>query len=100
MTTRMTRRGLLRSGLQVTLAGAVVSVASVAQAQEGKSCLDGKINEGLASALNFTEHSTTPNQTCRNCGLFDGGSSACGNCQIFSASVNAKGHCDSWAAKQ
>jgi hypothetical protein len=92
----MTRRGLLRSGLQVTLAGAVVSVAAVAQAQE-KSCLDGKMNDGLATALNFTEHSTTPNQTCGNCGLFSG--DACGQCQIFSCTVNAKGHCDSWAAK-
>ena len=97
MTTRLTRRGLLRTGLQFTLAGAVVTASGMAQAEE-KSCLDGKINEGLASSLNFTEHSTTPNQTCGNCGLF-AGSDACGQCQIFSATVNAKGHCDSWAAK-
>jgi High potential iron-sulfur protein len=99
MTTRMTRRGLLRSGLQMTVAGAVVATAGVAQAAEEKSCLDGKINEGLASSLNFTAHSTTPNQTCGNCGLFNGDASACGQCQIFSATVNPKGHCDSWAAK-
>ena len=99
MTTIMTRRGLLRSGLQLTLAGAVVSVGAVAHAEGEKSCLDGKINEGLATALNFTEHSTTPNQTCGNCGLFDGTPTACGNCQIFSANVNPKGHCDSWAPK-
>jgi hypothetical protein len=100
MTTRMTRRGLLRSGLQVTLAGAVVSVSAAARAQGEKSCLDGKMNEGLATALNFTEHSTAPNQTCGNCGLFDGDGSACGQCQIFSCTVNPKGHCDSWAAKK
>jgi hypothetical protein len=99
MTNRMTRRGLLRSGLQMTLATAVVSATAGAQAQAEKSCLDGKINEGLATALNFTEHSTTPGQTCGNCGLFGGDASACGQCQIFSASVNPKGHCDSWAAK-
>jgi hypothetical protein len=83
----------------VTAAAAVVAVAAVAQAQGEKSCLDGKINDGLAKSLNFTEHSTTPNQTCGNCGLFSGDASACGQCQIFSATVNAKGHCDSWAAK-
>jgi len=99
MTTRLTRRGLLRSGLQVTLAGAVVSVAAVAQAEGEKSCLDGKINDGLAQSLNFTEHSTTPNQTCGNCGLFSGAAAGCGQCQIFSASVNSRGHCDSWAAR-
>lgn len=99
MSTRMTRRGLLRTGLQVTLAGAVVSAAAVARAADEKSCLDGKMNEGLATALNFTEHSTTAEQSCGNCGLFDGDGSACANCQIFSCNVNPKGHCDSWAAK-
>lgn len=98
MTTRMTRRGLLQSGLQLSVAGTVVSVATVAWAEGEKSCLDGKINEGLAQSLNFTEHSTTPNQTCGNCGLFSGGA-GCGQCQIFSATVNSKGHCDSWAAR-
>jgi High potential iron-sulfur protein len=92
----MTRRGLLR----VALAGAVVSVAGVARAQGEQSCLDGKMNEGLATALNFTEHSTKPEQTCGNCGLFDGDGSACAHCQIFSCNVNPKGHCDSWAPKE
>jgi len=99
MSTRMTRRGLLRSGLQVTLAGAVMSVAATARSQDEASCLDGKMDPGLATALNFTEHSTTPNQTCGACGLFDGDGSACANCQIFSCNVNPKGHCDSWAPK-
>lgn len=100
MSARMTRRGLLRSGLQVTLAGAVASVAAAARAQGEASCLDGKMDQGLATALNFTEHSTTPNQTCSICGLFDGDGSACANCQIFSCTVNPKGHCDSWAPKE
>jgi hypothetical protein len=94
----MTRRGLLRSGLQVTLAGAV-AVSAVARAQGEKSCLDGKMNEGLATALNFTEHSTVADQTCAGCGLFDGDGTACANCQIFSCNVNPKGRCDSWAPK-
>lgn len=93
MSARMTRRGLLR----VTLAGAVVSVAGVARAAEG--CLDGKMNEGLATALNFTEQSPKPEQKCGNCGLFDGGDAACGHCQIFSCNVPAPGHCDSWSPK-
>lgn len=99
MTTRMTRRGLLRSGLQMTLAGVVVSASTVARAQGEKSCLDGKMDPGLAESMNFTEHSTTANQTCSNCGLFDGDGSACAHCQIFSCTVNPKGHCDSWAPK-
>ena len=95
----MTRRGLLRSGLQVTLAGAVASVAGVARAQGEPACLDGKMNEGLATALNFTEQSPKPEQKCGSCGLFDGGDSACGHCQIFSCNVPSKGHCDSWSPK-
>lgn len=94
--TRMTRRRLL----QGTLAGTVVSVSAAARAQGEKTCLDGKMNEELAKALNFTEHSTIPNQTCGDCGLFGGNGSACGQCQIFSCTVNSKGHCDSWAAKK
>jgi hypothetical protein len=99
MTMRMTRRGWLQSGLQVTVAAAMASVAAQTLAQGDKSCLDGKINDGLAKSLNFTEHSTTPNQTCSNGGLFSGDAASCGQCQIFSATVNPKGHCDSWAAK-
>ena len=95
MPTRMTRRGLLK----VTLAGAVASVAAVARAQGESSCLDGKMNEGLATALNFTEQSPKPDQSCGGCGLFDGGDSACGHCQIFSCNVPSKGHCDSWSPK-
>jgi hypothetical protein len=97
MSMRMTRRGLLRSGLQVTLAGAVVSVASAARAEQ--SCLDGKMDEGLATALNFTERSTKPDQNCGKCGLFDGDGSACAHCQIFSCNVPPEGHCDSWSPK-
>ncbi|MDY6946943.1 MAG: high-potential iron-sulfur protein [Pseudomonadota bacterium] len=90
----MTRRSLFR----MTLAGAVVSVASVARASE-QACLDGKMNEGLATALNFTEHSPKPESKCGNCGLFDGGAAACGHCQIFSCNVPSSGHCDSWSPK-
>ena len=95
MSARMTRRGWLK----VTFAGAVASVAGVAVAQGEEACLDGKMNEGLATALNFTENSSKPDQRCGGCGLFDGGTAACGHCQIFSCNVPAQGHCDSWAPK-
>jgi High potential iron-sulfur protein len=82
----------------MTVAGAVMSVASMARASE-QACLDGKMNEGLATALNFTERSPKPESKCGNCGLFDGGDAACGHCQIFSCNVPAPGHCDSWSPK-
>lgn len=94
MSTQMTRRGLLR----LTLAGVAASVAGVARASE-QACLDGKMNEGLATALNFTEQSPKPESKCGNCGLFDGGDAACGHCQIFSCNVPSTGHCDSWSPK-
>lgn len=83
----------------MTLGGAVASVAGVAAAQSEQACLDGKMNEGLATALNFTETSPKPDQKCGGCGLFDGGTAPCGHCQIFSCNVPATGHCDSWAPK-
>jgi hypothetical protein len=90
----MTRRGLF----QVTLVGAVASVAGVARARADEACLDGKMNEGLATALNFTAQSPKA-EKCGGCGLYDGGDAACGHCQIFSCNVPSAGHCDSWSPK-
>ena len=93
----ISRRGLLRTSLQVTLAG-TVAAAGIATAAEG-TCADGKMDSGLASSLHYTEASPDPGKSCSGCGFFSAGSGGCGSCQIFNSSVNAKGHCDSWAMK-
>lgn len=95
MSMKMTRRGLLR----VTLAGAVVSAAGVTRAQADQACLDGTMDEGLATSMNFKEQALNAEERCGKCGLYDGGDAACGHCQIFICNVPATGHCDSWSPK-
>ena len=54
----ISRRGLLRTSLQVTLAG-TIATAGIAAAAEG-SCSDSKMDAGLASSLHYTEASPEP----------------------------------------
>ena len=93
----ISRRGLLRTSLQVTLAG-TIATAAIARAADG-TCADSKMDAGLASSLHYTEASPDASKSCSGCGFFSASSGGCGSCQIFNSSVNAKGHCDSWAMK-
>jgi len=95
----MTRRGLLRSGLQLSLAGTLVAATGVVAAAEGGKCADSKMDPGLASSLHYTESSPDPAKHCAGCGLFTAGEGGCGACSIFNSSVNANGHCESWSPK-
>jgi anaerobic selenocysteine-containing dehydrogenase len=97
----ISRRGLLQSSLQLTLAGTIAAAATgIAAADTAPaSCADSKMDPGLAGSLHYSEKSPDPTKTCSGCGLFTAGKDGCGACMIFSATVNPKGHCDSWSAK-
>jgi hypothetical protein len=97
----ISRRGLLQSSLQLTLAGTIAAAATgIAVADTAPaSCADSTMDPGLANSLHYSEKSPDPTKTCSGCGLFTAGKDGCGACMIFSATVNAKGHCDSWSAK-
>jgi hypothetical protein len=93
----ISRRGLLRASLQVTLAGTMATAGIAAAADQA--CADSKMDSGLASSLHYTESAPDPTKSCSGCGFFTAGSGGCGACQIFNSTVNSKGHCDSWAMK-
>lgn len=95
----MTRRILLRSGLQLALAGTLPAAAGAAMAADAQSCADSKMDTGLAASLHYTERSPDPGKPCEGCGFFTAGGTGCGSCAIFNSTVNSRGHCDSWAAK-
>lgn len=97
MAIMISRRGLLRTSLQVTLAG-TIATAGIAAA-EGTSCPNATMDAGLASSLHYADASPDPGKSCSGCGFFTAGDGGCGSCQIFNSPVNAKGHCDSWAMK-
>jgi hypothetical protein len=101
MASLISRRGLLQSSLQLTLAGTIAAAAAGIAAADTAlaSCTDSKMDPGLASSLHYSEKSPDPTKTCSGCGLFTAAKDGCGACMIFSATVNAKGHCDSWSAK-
>jgi hypothetical protein len=92
----ISRRGLLQSSLQLTLAA---TIATGTAAAADKACADSNMDAGLATSLHYTEASPDPTKPCSGCGFFQAGSGGCGSCMIFSATVNSKGHCDSWSAK-
>lgn len=56
-------------------------------------------NPALRAALNFTEQSANPAETCKGCAFFvnDDPSGKCGSCKIFTGPTNPNGRCDSWA---
>lgn len=91
------RRGLLRSSLQLTIAGAVAGVSARTFAAD--KCANSQMDAGLASSLHYTESAADATKSCSGCGFFTAGTSGCGSCMIFNAPVNPKGHCDSFAAK-
>jgi anaerobic selenocysteine-containing dehydrogenase len=101
MANLISRRGLLQSSLQLTLAGTIAAAASgIAAADTAPaSCADSNMDPGLAGSLHYSEKSPDPTKTCSGCGFFTAGKDGCGACMIFSATVNPKGHCDSWSAK-
>jgi hypothetical protein len=100
----LSRRTLLRRGIQLPLGGLVLAagVSSVAGAAE-KVCADPKTMDSgaksIRDSLHYVEMSPDPAKTCSGCGFFTEPKDGCGSCMIFQGPANAKGHCESWSAK-
>lgn len=97
MTKFFSRRGLLRSSVQLTVAGAIAGAARLGVAAD--KCANSQMDAGLASSLHYTESAPDATKSCSDCGFFTAGTGECGSCMIFNSPVNPKGHCDSFAAK-
>jgi hypothetical protein len=98
------RRSMVRLGIQLPVAGAVVGLLGACGAkQNAVTCADpddwSLSENGLRKANNYTEVSTDPEKNCLNCAFFkaDSAESSCGQCEIFTASAHRNGHCDSWS---
>jgi hypothetical protein len=100
----LSRRTLLRRGVQLPLGSLVLAtgVVSAASAAE-KVCVDMKtLDSGAKSirdSLHYVEMSPDPAKTCGACGFFTEPKDGCGSCMIFQGPANAKGHCESWSPK-
>jgi hypothetical protein len=108
MTDGVSRRKVLRQGLQWPAAGAALLALGACGEGEKKStaCADPNalsVSENqMRKSLNYTEKSADGAKTCAACAFFAAGDTptACGKCEILQGPVNPAGHCDSWAEKE
>jgi hypothetical protein len=104
MTKHLSRRSLLRRGVQLPIGGLLLaSAGSAAALAADKVCADVKNmdsgQKSIREALNYVEKSPDPAKTCGACGFFMATADGCGTCMIFTGPANAMGHCESWSAK-
>lgn len=91
----VTRRNVLKGIAIVPVAVALGHVGSASAAMPRLS-----VNDPVAKSLGYTEKSTTKDQTCANCNLYQGGKAEAGGCTIFvGKEVVAAGWCKSWVKK-
>ena len=104
---KMTRRDILRRGLQYSVGGAVVlALDGCGGAEKDQfACIDpADMSEGERSmrvSLAYTDNSAVAQQVCGGCAFYteavaDGG---CGSCELLGGQVSTKGRCESWSAR-
>lgn len=104
----ISRRTLLKRGLQIPLGGSVlfglVACGSDGDSSNALVCADPNTmtsaEESVRRTLRYMEISTDPSQVCSGCDFFlaPTAGSGCGSCEMFDRkSVNPSGHCDSWS---
>jgi hypothetical protein len=99
----LTRRDFLRTGIA---AGALLPVAGialrapVAWAEEEKLVTEIPAVAATVQALQYTNQSEKPDQSCANCQFYTPASGGRGKCQLFVQGLVAeKGWCMSWTKK-
>lgn len=110
---KLHRRDVLRCGVQVVSAVAVMPLVSAcAKASQysgtapaagtvadSDTCVDPS-GESLRASLEYTDPSPDADRPCRACAFFSADEdSSCGHCMIMSGSVSATAWCDSWSPK-
>ncbi len=107
MNTKLTRRSVIKRGIQVSLGGALTFGLSSCGSEGEKAaqtvCSDPETmsasEASMRSSLGYTPTSSDPAQNCAGCAYFKGGAGDCGTCDLLGgAQVNAMGRCNSWGA--
>jgi hypothetical protein len=109
MDKKISRRTILKRGLQIPLGGSVL-FGLVACGNEGDSstamlCADPNLmtsaQESVRRTLKYTEISPDTAKVCTGCDFFHAPAQqgGCGSCEMFGGEpVNPGGYCDSWSA--
>jgi len=107
MDKKISRRSILKRGLQIPLGGSVLlglaACGSDGDSSNAMVCADPNMmtsaEESVRRTLKYTEISTDPSEVCTDCTFFHAPAQVggCGSCDMFDGkAVNPRGHCDSW----
>jgi hypothetical protein len=107
MTNKLTRRVVLRNGLQISVGGAVsIALAGCGGAKDEQfSCVNpDDLSEGERSmrvSLNYKDKSPDAAQACKDCAFFtaDTAGGGCGACELLGGQVSDQGRCESWSER-
>jgi hypothetical protein len=108
MDKKISRRTILKRGLQIPLGGSVLfGLAACGNDSDSSSamvCADPNMmtsaEESVRRTLKYTELSPDPSKVCTGCAFFHAPAQVggCGTCEMFAGKpVNPGGHCDSWS---
>lgn len=105
---KISRRTILKRGLQIPLGGSVLfglaACGNDGDSSDAMVCADPTMmtsaQESVRRTLKYTEVSPDPARVCADCAFFHAPveGSACGSCEMFGGEpVNPGGYCDSWS---
>lgn len=105
MTNKISRRTVIRRGIQISVGGAsLLALNACGGSNDGQfSCVDPEeMSEGEKSmrvSLNYSDTSPNAEESCKGCAFFAAGeaSGGCGACELLGGQVSADGRCNSWS---
>jgi hypothetical protein len=105
MANKITRRAVLRRGIQISVGGASLLALNACGGSKNEqfSCVDPEeLSEGERSmrvSMLYTDASAIAEESCSGCAFFPLGKTGCGECELLGGPVSDKGRCDSWSAR-
>jgi len=104
---KITRRAVLRQGMNFSLAGAAALGLGACGEAENRQLVcnePGQLSDSDVStraSLGYVGVSGNPEETCGGCAYFAAASAgeSCGSCQFLPGQVSSEGRCNSWGAK-
>lgn len=105
MSEKMTRRTILRQGMNCSVGAAISLGMSGCGTGDDKTigCSDpselSRSEISMRTSLNYTDTSSDPDKTCLGCAFFTGNEpgGSCGRCEILDSQVGSQAYCDSWS---
>ena len=104
MTNKMTRRAVIRHGIQISVGGASLLALNACGSSKDQqfACVDpDEMSEGEKSmrvSLSYVDKSPVAAESCQGCAFFEAGDAGCGACELLGGQVSSGGRCDSWSA--